>query len=84
MLFSYVIKTPDYLETEVAREIKELELQEQKLKKIQEKKELRGKSLKANLQQLKQLYESNLITQADYNARKKQLLENTFGSDENE
>lgn len=84
IVYSYVIKAPDYLITGEALDLKISEVQEIELKKVNEQRELKGKNLKANLQQLKQLYESNLITQADYNARKKQLLENTFGRDYNE
>lgn len=78
IIYSYVVKTPTYLETREAVLLYQEEKEAAELAKEKEKLIIRGKSAKANLEQLKQLYEKNLITQADYNAKKKEILNTMF------
>lgn len=78
ILFSYVIKKPTYLETEEAVKIQKEQLEEIELAKEKERQIIRGKNAKANLEQLKQLYEKNLITQKDYDNKKKEILDVMF------
>ena len=74
MLYSYVIKKPNYLETEEA--IKELEEQiEEQAKKDENHKIASSFKLQDKLKQLKELRDNNLITEEEYNQKKNQLLE---------
>lgn len=70
MLFSYVIKTPNYLETEDA--IKELKEKEESK---QEKNITTSFRLQEKLKKLKDLKELNLITDEEYTSKKNQLLD---------
>lgn len=75
MLYSYVIKEPEYLQTQRALDILEEEKQEElKLNKI-------GKPTSTNrvqekLRKLKELKDNDLISVEDYENKKKQILEN--------
>lgn len=81
MLFSYVIKTPNYLETEEAiKQInEELELEKAKKERLQNKNQLRSNnSLEDKLKRLKELKDQNLITEEEYKNKKLDLLDNSF------
>jgi hypothetical protein len=75
MLYSYVIKKPTYLETEEA--IKELEeqIEEKQAKKEKDQKLSSSFRLQDKLRKLKELKDTNLITEEEYNQKKNQLLE---------
>ena len=81
MLFSYVIKTPNYLETEEAiKQInEELELEKAKKERLQNKNQLRSNnSLEDKLKRLKELKDQNLITEEEYKNKKLDLLDSSF------
>ena len=74
MLFSYVIKEPKYLETEKAISILEEEQLDAKFIKLG--KPTGTNRLQEKLRKLKDLKDNGLITDEDYESKKKQLLEN--------
>ena len=78
MLFSYVIKQPNYLETEAAIEIMNKELEDIRIK--EEKNSLKSSPYKSTriqekLVKLKELKDLNLISEKEYEQKKAQLLE---------
>jgi hypothetical protein len=78
MLFSYVIKTPTYLETEEAINIYNEEIEEERVRreKIQNKNNPNTSfRLQEKLKKLKDLRDNNLITEEEYNQKKAQLLD---------
>ena len=78
MLFSYVIKTPTYLETEEAINIYNEEIEEERIRreKIQNKNNPSTSfRLQEKLKKLKDLRDNNLITEEEYNQKKSQLLD---------
>lgn len=75
MLYSYVIKKPNYLETEEAiRELEE-QIEEEQAKKDKNQKVTSSFRLQDKLRKLKELKDNNLITEEEYNQKKNQLLE---------
>lgn len=74
ILYSYIIKTPKYLETEEALEQRKEELEELKLKK--EKLNNRNTSLdyKDKLKKLQELKDENLISESEYISKKNEIL----------
>lgn len=75
ILYSYIIKTPKYLETEEAiQELKE-ELEEKQAKKEKDQKISSSSRLQEKLRKLKDLKDNGLITEEEYNQKKNQLLE---------
>lgn len=75
MLYSYVIRKPNYLETEEAcQELRE-EIEEKQAKKEKDQKLSSSFRLQDKLRKLKDLRDSNLITEEEYNQKKNQLLE---------
>ena len=72
MLYSYVIKQPNYLETQEAVDILNKEKQELKAKKEENK----SSDVQEKLVKLKELRDLNLISESDYEHKKAQLLEN--------
>lgn len=80
MLYSYVIKTPNYLETEEAIQLKQEEIEETKLRKerLRNKVEVKtstGTGLQDKLRKLKELRDNQLITEEEYQDKKAELLE---------
>lgn len=80
MLYSYVIKTPKYLETEEAiqlkqEEIEEIKLRKEKLRNKIEVKSTTGSGLQDKLKKLKELRDNQLITEEEYQDKKAELLE---------
>lgn len=80
MLYSYVIKTPNYLETEEAIQLKQEEIEETKLRKerLRNKVEVKtttGTGLQDKLKKLKELRDNQLITEEEYQDKKAELLE---------
>lgn len=80
MLYSYVIKTPKYLETEEAIQLKQEEIEETKLRKerLRNKVEVKtstGTGLQDKLRKLKELRDNQLITEEEYQDKKAELLE---------
>lgn len=80
MLYSYVIKTPNYLETEEAiqlkqEEIEEIKLRKEKLRNKIEVKSTTGSGLQDKLKKLKELRDNQLITEEEYQDKKAELLE---------
>lgn len=80
MLYSYVIKTPNYLETEEAIQLKQEEIEETKLRKekLRNKIEVKstiGSGLQDKLKKLKELRDNQLITEEEYQDKKAELLE---------
>lgn len=80
MLYSYVIKTPNYLETEEAIQLKQEEIEETKLRKERlrnkvETKTTTGTGLQDKLKKLKELRDNQLITEEEYQDKKAELLE---------
>ena len=80
MLYSYVIKTPNYLETEEAIQLKQEEIEETKLRKEKlrnkiEVKSTTGSGLQDKLKKLKELRDNQLITEEEYQDKKAELLE---------
>lgn len=79
MVFSYVIKTPTYLETEEAVKIYNDEIEEKRIEK--ERSQLKNNNtsfrLQEKLKKLKDLKDQNLITEEEYTNKKSELL-NTF------
>ncbi len=75
ILFSYVIKCPNYLETEEAIKIKEDEEQEKEELKA-EKNLIKNGSfrLQDKLRKLKELKDNDLITEEEYTTKKNKLL----------
>ena len=81
MLFSYVIKTPNYLETEEAiKQVnEELELEKAKKERLQNKIQTRSNNnLEDKLKRLKELKDQNLITEEEYKNKKLDLLDSLF------
>lgn len=75
ILYSYIIKTPKYLETEEAiQELKE-ELEEKQAKKEKDQKISSSSRLQEKLRKLKDLKDNDLLTEEEYNQKKNQLLE---------
>lgn len=80
MLYSYVIKSPKYLETEEAiqlkqEEIEEIKLRKEKLRNKIEVKSTTGSGLQDKLKKLKELRDNQLITEEEYQDKKAELLE---------
>lgn len=80
MLYSYVIKSPKYLETEEAIQLKQEEIEETKLRKerLRNKVEVKtttGTGLQDKLRKLKELRDNQLITEEEYQDKKAELLE---------
>ena len=80
MLYSYVIKSPKYLETEEAiqlkqEEIEEIKLRKEKLRNKVEIKSTTGSGLQDKLKKLKELRDNQLITEEEYQDKKAELLE---------
>lgn len=80
MLYSYVIKSPKYLETEEAIQLKQEEIEETKLRKEKlrnkiEVKSTTGTGLQDKLRKLKELRDNQLITEEEYQDKKAELLE---------
>lgn len=75
MLFSYVIKTPKYLETETL--IKEIEEEQKEQERLKESKNNTNQSfrLQEKLKKLKELKDQNLITEKEYTYKRNQLLD---------
>lgn len=75
MLFSYVIKTPKYLETESL--IKEIEEEQKEQERLKESKNNTNQSfrLQEKLKKLKELKDQNLITEKEYTYKRNQLLD---------
>ena len=78
MLYSYIIKAPNYLETEEAIQEKQEELEEKRLR----KEKLNQKTIyakdsdyKNRLVELKNLRDAELITQEEYINKKKEIIE---------
>lgn len=71
MLFSYVIRKPNYLETERAIEIYN---EEQEAKNVKQNKIYKSLTVEDKLLKLKQLYENDLITITEYKNKKDKLL----------
>lgn len=79
ILYSYVIRTPEYLETdEIVEQLKE-ELEEadrEKKEKAQIKNQVNGSfRLQDKLKKLKDLKDQGLITEKEYTYKKNQLLD---------
>lgn len=80
MLFSYVINKPHYLATEEALEELAEELEEKRLEKEKAKNKTTNSTsfrLQDKLKKLKDLKDSNLITEEEYSKKKEELL-NSF------
>lgn len=80
MLYSYVIKTPNYLETEEAIQLKQEEIEQTKARKERfrnkvEAKTTTGTGLQDKLRKLKELRDNQLITEEEYQDKKAELLE---------
>lgn len=73
ILFSYIIKTPNYLETKTAIDIKKEEQLKEKF--INRDKSNKKVSIEEKLKHLKELKENNLITEEDYQKMKETLLD---------
>ena len=75
ILYSYIIKTPRYLETEEALEQRKEELEELKLKK--ERLNNRNTSLdyKDKLKKLQELKAENLISESEYISKKNEIID---------
>ena len=81
MLYSYVIKSPDYLETPEAIEQYNNELQAEKERKERIQSKFQTKSintLESKLKRLKDLKDQKLITEEEYREKKADLLDNSF------
>lgn len=74
MLFSYVIKEPIYLETEIAINLLEEEKLDAKFIKLE--KPTGTNRTQEKLRKLKELKDNDLISVEDYESKKKQILEN--------
>lgn len=78
MLYSYVLRTPKYLETEKARDIRQKELarQEARRNRSNSLEYMSTKSdIKNKLAHLKELKDNNLISEDEYLAKKSEILE---------
>ena len=78
MLFSYVIKTPNYLETEEAiKQVnEELELEKAKKEQIKNRSQVKStNNIENKLKKLKELRDQNLITEEEYTNKKLDLLD---------
>lgn len=75
ILYSYIIKTPRYLETEEALEQRKEELEELKFKK--ERLNNRNNSLdyKDKLKKLQELKDENLISESEYISKKNEIID---------
>ena len=81
MLFSYVIKTPIYLETpEAIKQYKEeIEAEKSRKERIQNRTQIKNIStLQNKLKELKELKNSGLITEEEYKDKKAELLDSSF------
>lgn len=81
MLFSYVIKTPTYLETpEAIKQYKEeIEAEKARKERIQNRTQIKNIStLQNKLKELKELKDSGLITEEEYKDKKAELLDSSF------
>ncbi len=74
MLFSYIIKTPKYLETPKAIELYNQEQEEEKLKKQKSYNKSMNVTIEEKLKKLKELRDANLITKSEYETKKTNLL----------
>lgn len=75
MLYSYIIRKPNYLETEEALQELREEIEEKQAKKEKDQKLSSSFRLQEKLRKLKDLKDNNLITEEEYNQKKNQLLE---------
>ena len=83
ILFSYVIKTPKYLETEEAiKQVNdELQAEKERKERIQNRtitKTTSINSLESKLKKLKELKNQDLITEEEYKEKKAELLDNSI------
>ena len=79
MLFSYVIKRPDYLITEAAVEIVNKEKEDIRIKEerdLLKSSPYKSTRIQEKLVKLKELKDLNLISEKEYEQKKAQLLEN--------
>lgn len=74
VLFSYVIKAPNYLETEQAKHL----LEDDSLKKTVKGKEITYQTNEARLKKLKELKDQDLISNEDYENAKQNILKGMF------
>lgn len=74
VLFSYVIKAPNYLETEQAKRM----LEDDSLKKTVKGKEVTATTNEARLKKLKELKDQELISAEDYENAKQNILKDMF------
>ena len=78
MLYSYIIKAPNYLETEEAIQEKQEELEEKRLRKEklnQKTVHTKDSDYKSRLVELKNLRDAELITEEEYISKKKEIIE---------
>ena len=75
MLFSYVIRKPEYLETDEAIEALQQQYDEENLKKEKTQKLSSSFRLQDKLRKLKELHDNKLISDDEYIAKKNQLLD---------
>lgn len=79
VLISYVIKSPQYLETERAKKIVEEEIQKVELHKTQiSSAKISTNSVESKLKKLKELKDQKLISEEEYKNKKKDLLDSSF------
>ena len=79
MLYSYIIKAPNYLETEESIQEKQEELEEKRLRKEKLNQKItntKDSDYKNRLVELKNLRDAELITQEEYINKKKEIIEN--------
>ena len=79
MLYSYIIKAPNYLETEEAIQEKQEELEEKRLRKEKLNQKItntKDSDYKNKLVELKNLRDAELITEEEYTSKKKEIIEN--------
>lgn len=74
VLLSYVIKAPNYLETEQAKHM----LEDDNLKKVVKGKEVTASTNEARLKKLKELKDQDLISNEDYENAKQNILKDMF------
>ena len=82
ILFSYVVKTPKYLETEEAiKQVNdELQAEKERKERIQNRtiKTTSINSLESKLKRLKELKNQDLITEEEYKEKKAELLDSSI------
>lgn len=80
VLISYVIKSPQYLETDKAKQIIEQETEENAARKERLSTQIKfsNTSVESKLKKLKELKDQKLISDEEYRNKKKELLDSSF------